>query len=96
MVPFWKKKLQKRRLLSQLDDFDQGANFGDPANRGQQNVVVKTVLLTKNLLPPMVAMFQQSMRKVMVQTSERCFIETIGTEGVRLLTQLKIGSRQRH
>ena len=41
MVSTRKKKQSNRRLLSQLDDFDQDMIIGNAASEGQENTVVK-------------------------------------------------------
>ena len=40
MVSTRKKRQSNRRLLSQLDDFDQDISFGNAASGRQENIVV--------------------------------------------------------
>ena len=40
MVSTHKKRQSNRRLLSQLDDFDQDVIFGNAASERQENIVV--------------------------------------------------------
>ena len=41
MVSTLKKKQSNRRLLSQINDFDQDKNIGNPATERQKNIVVE-------------------------------------------------------
>ena len=81
MVSTRKKRQSSRRLLSQLDDFDQDMIFGNAASERQENVVVSegindrdfTVSNSSNN-----AAVNES--TVNVKTLERCFNERIDRE----------------
>ena len=81
MVSTREKRQSDRRLLSQLDDFDQDMNIGNAASTRQENIVVnegtndrdftvdtssKNTVITENV--------------VNVKTLERCFNERINRE----------------
>ena len=81
MVSTRKKKQSSRRLLSQLDDFDQDMIIGNTASERQENVVVNkgtngrdfTVSKSSNNTA-----VNESM--VNVKTLDRCFNERIDRE----------------
>ena len=63
MVYTRKKRQSVRRLLSQLDDFDQDMIIGNAASGRQENVVVNKVLMTK-ILPLKLLVITQQLMKV--------------------------------
>ena len=81
MVPTRKKRQSNRRLLSQLDDFDQDMIIGDTVRERQENTVVNegtndrdfTVGTSSN--DPIV-----NANAMSVKTLERCFNEKIDRE----------------
>ena len=81
MVSTRKKRQTNKRLLSQLDDFDQDMIIGNAASERQENVVVNegtndrdfTVSNSSNKT----AVIESAMR---VKTLERCFNERIDRE----------------
>ena len=81
MVSTRKKRQSNRRLLSQIDDFDQDVVIGNAASGKQENIVVNegtkdrgfTVGTSGNNIPI-------SESTVNMKTLERCFKERIDSE----------------
>ena len=92
MVSTRKKNRSNRRLLIQLDDFDQDVNIGNAASERQENIGVSegtndrdfTVRTSSNSTA-----INESTANV--KTLEKCFNERIDRE--MLLIQLKTGYR---
>ena len=81
MVSTRKKRQSNKRLLSQLDDFDQGMIIGNTASERQENVVVNEgtndqdfTVGTSNISTAM------NKNAMTVKTLERCFNERIDRE----------------
>ena len=81
MVSTRKKRQSNKRLLSQLDDFDQNVIIGNTASEGQENVVVNEgindqdfTVGTSNVSPVI------NKNAMNVKTLERCFNERIDRE----------------
>ena len=81
MVSTRKKKQSNKRLLSQLDDFDQDMIIGNTASERQENVVVNEgtndqhfTVGTSNVSTAM------SKNAMTVKTLEKCFNERIDRE----------------
>ena len=78
MVSTRKKRQPNRRLLSQLDDFDQDMFIGNAASERQENIVVSGGTNDRDLTAGTSAnniAFNES--TVNVKTLERCFNERI-------------------
>ena len=81
MVSTRKKRQSNRRLLSQLDDFDQDMIIGNAASERQENTVVNEGTNNRNFS---VGTSNDSStvngNAMSVKTLERCFIERIDRE----------------
>ena len=81
MVSTRKNRQSNKRLLSQLDDFDQDMIIGNAASERQENVVVNEVTndqdFTVGTSKVSTAMNENAMT---VKTLERCFNERIDRE----------------
>ena len=81
MVSTHKKRQSNRRLLSQLDDFDEDIIIGNAASESQGNTVVnkgtKDRDLTIDACSNNIAIIEST---VNVKTLDRCFIERIDRE----------------
>ena len=81
MVSTRKKKQSNRRLLNQLDDFDQDVNIGNAASERQENIVViggtNDRDFTVGTASNNIAINEST---VNVKTLERCFNERIDRE----------------
>ena len=63
MVSTRKKRQSNKRLLSQLDDFDQDIIIGNATSDRQENVVANEVLMTE-ILPVMLLMLVRLLIKM--------------------------------
>ena len=81
MVSTRKKRQSNRRLLSQLDDFDQSIIIGNTADEGQEKIMVNEGTNDRNFT---VGTFCDNLvtneNTVNVKTLERCFNERIDRE----------------
>ena len=81
MVSTCKKRQSNKRLLSQLDDFDQDMVIGTAARERQENIVVSESTngqdFTAGTSSSNMAVNEST---VDVKTLERCFIERIDRE----------------
>ena len=78
MVSTRKKKQSNRRLLNQIDDFDQDMVIGNAANERQENIVVKEGTNDRDFTVGASSKntaINESM--VNVKTLEKCFSERI-------------------
>ena len=81
MVPTRKKRQSNRRLLSQLDDFDQDVIIGNAASERQENVVVNEGTNDRDFTVSNSSNNTAVKEKtVNVKTLERCFNERIDRE----------------
>ena len=81
MVSTRKKKQSNRRLLSQLDDFDQNIIFGSTASNRQENVTVNESTGDQELTVDNPGSNLAAIENLVnVKTLERCFIERIDRE----------------
>ena len=86
MVSTRKKKQSKRRLFSQLDDFDQNIIIGNTASKRQENNKINestndrvfTVGTSGNILTT-------NETTVNVKTLEKCFNENIDIEMINII-----------
>ena len=90
MVSTWKKGQSYRRLLSQLDDFDQDIIIGNTAGESQENTIVNegtgdrdfSVGTSGNNL-------MTNENTVNVKTLERCFNEMIDREMTKIVDRVE-------
>ena len=81
MVSTRKNKQSKRRLLSQLDDFDQDIIIGNAASESQENIAVKKGNKNRDLtIDASSNNIATNESTVNVKTLERCSIEKIDRE----------------
>ena len=81
MVPTPKKRQSNRRLLSQLDDFDQDMVIGNAANEKQENIVVNDGTKDRDFTGGTSSHNTATNESVMnVKTLERYFTERIDRE----------------
>ena len=81
MVPTRTKRQSNKRLLSQLDDFDQDMIFGNAASERQENVVVNEGTNDRDFTVGTSNVSSIVNKNVLnVKTLERCFNERIDRE----------------
>ena len=80
MVSTPKERQSNRRLLSQLDDFDQDVIIGNSASERQENVVVKEGSNGRDFTVGTASSTTINESMVNVKTLERCFNERIDRE----------------
>ena len=81
MVSTRKKKQSNKRLLSQLDDFDQDVIIGNTASEGRENVVVNEGTDDQNFTCGTSNVSSTGNEDILnVKTLERCFNERIDRE----------------
>ena len=81
MVSTRKKKQSIRRILSQLDDFDQIIKFGNTKSGRRQNATLNEVTADQDFIVGTSGKnLMATENMVNVKTLERCFNESIDTE----------------
>ena len=81
MISIRKKRQSNRRLLSQLDDFDQNMSFGNAVSEGQENAVVNEGTNDRDVTVGVSNDSSDVNRNAMsVKVLERCFNERIDRE----------------
>ena len=81
MVSTRQKRQSNRRLLSQLDDFDQDTNLGNAGSERQENIVFNEGANDRDFTVGTSSDNSAVKESVVnVKTSERCFIERIDRE----------------
>ena len=91
MVSTRKKKQSSRRLLSQLDDFDQDMNIGNTSSERQENAVVNEGTYDQDFTisnPGNNTAVNES--AVNVKTLERCFNERIDREMSNIVDTVEV------
>ena len=89
-----KKKQSKRRLLGQLDDFDQDVIIGNTVRDRQENAtVIEATSDQEFTVGNLCSDLATNENAVNVKTLEKCFNEKIDREIGNVLTLSKIGFR---
>ena len=92
MVSTRKKRQSSRRLLSQLDDFDQDMIFGNAASERQEKVVVNKGTNDRDFTVSTSSISTAvNESTVNVKNLEKCFNERIDKEMSNIVTQSRTG-----